>query len=84
MPKLFFSDALPELRIDNIRAMRERQERKLAQLRAIEQHGGEGMHRGPYLTLELGIGPTQALGRRPDRRRTRARGKRRSAASRTT
>jgi PadR family transcriptional regulator, regulatory protein AphA len=59
MLKLFFSDALPELRIDNIRAMRERQERKLAQLRAIEQHAREGMHRGPALTLELGIGATQ-------------------------
>ena len=61
MLKLFFSDTLPEHRIDNIRAMRERQERKLAQLRAIEQHAGEGMHRGPYLTLQLGIGQTQWL-----------------------
>jgi PadR family transcriptional regulator, regulatory protein AphA len=59
MLKLFFSDALPELRIDNIRAMRERQERKLAQLRAIEQHAREAVARGPYLTLELGIGSTQ-------------------------
>jgi DNA-binding PadR family transcriptional regulator len=61
MLKLFFSDALPELRIENIRAMRERHERKLAQLRAIEQHAGHngGMPRGPYLTLELGIGSTQ-------------------------
>jgi PadR family transcriptional regulator AphA len=59
MLKLFFSDALPEVRIDNIRAMREHAERKLAQLRAVEQHAGEGMHRGPYLTLQLGIGSTQ-------------------------
>jgi DNA-binding PadR family transcriptional regulator len=59
MLKLFFSDALPESRIDNIRAMRERHERKLAQLRAIETHAGDAMHRGPYLTLELGIKSTQ-------------------------
>jgi DNA-binding PadR family transcriptional regulator len=59
MLKLFFSDALPEVRIDNIRAMREQAERKLAQLRAVEQHAGEGMHRGPYLTLQLGIGSTE-------------------------
>ena len=37
MLKLFFSDALPERRIENIRAMRERHERKLAQLNAIER-----------------------------------------------
>ena len=58
MLKLFFSDSLPERRIENIRAMRERQERKLAQLRAIEpmaQHGPEGAR----LTLELGLGFTQ-------------------------
>ena len=59
MLKLFFSDTQPERRIENIRAMRERQERKLAQLRAIkpmaQRHGPEG----PRLTLELGIGFTQ-------------------------
>jgi PadR family transcriptional regulator AphA len=58
MLKLFFSDCLPGRRIENIRAMRQRQERKLAQLRAIvplAQHGPEG----PRLTLELGIGFTQ-------------------------
>src|SRR5262245_14094699 len=38
MLKLFFSDALPERRIANIRAMRERMQRKLAQLQAIEAH----------------------------------------------
>ena len=35
MLKLFFSDDLPEKRIENIRAMRKRQERKLAQLRSL-------------------------------------------------
>src|SRR5437588_39355 len=61
MLKLFFSDALPERRIENIRAMRERQQRKLAQLRAIEQkdRGPAQAAAGPYLTLELGIGFTQ-------------------------
>src|SRR5215831_15893654 len=58
MLKLFFSDALPERRIENIRAMRERQQRKLAQLRAIEEHATEGPG-GPYMTLQLGIGLTQ-------------------------
>src|SRR5438477_1240274 len=59
MLKLFFSDSLPERRIENIRAMRTRQERKLAQLRAIEQMRDAGSPRGPFLTLELGIGSTQ-------------------------
>jgi DNA-binding PadR family transcriptional regulator len=55
MLKLFFSDSAgPQLRIDNIRAMRERSERKLAQLRELEPHASSGP-RGPYLTLQLGI-----------------------------
>lgn len=58
MLKLFFSDSLPERRIENIRAMRTRQERKLAQLQAIEPHASEGPA-GPYLTLQLGIGSTE-------------------------
>ena len=58
MLKLFFSDSLPERRIENIRAMRTRQERKLAQLRAIEPHAKEGPP-GAYLTLQLGIGSTE-------------------------
>src|SRR5579884_726137 len=56
MLKLFFSDVLPERRVENIRAMRERQERKLAQLRAIEPHA---RRTGPYLTLQVGIGVTE-------------------------
>src|SRR5437763_13932853 len=55
MLKLFFSDSLPERRIENIRLMRERQERKLAALRAI-QPKAEQVPTGPRLTLELGIG----------------------------
>jgi PadR family transcriptional regulator, regulatory protein AphA len=58
MLKLFFSDSLLERRVGNIRAMRERQERKLAQLRAIEPAAQQGA-RGPRLTLELGIGITE-------------------------
>src|SRR5205085_5797907 len=58
MLKLFFSDVSPERRIENVRAMRLRQERKLAQLRAIEPHVRDG-HEGPFLTLQLGIGVTE-------------------------
>ena len=58
MLKLFFSDALPERRIENIRQMRERHELKLAQLKAIESHASQGPL-GPRMTLELGIGFTQ-------------------------
>jgi DNA-binding PadR family transcriptional regulator len=58
MLKLFFSDALPEQRIANIRAMRLRQQRKLEQLRAIEPMARQG-RRGAYLTLQLGIGSTE-------------------------
>jgi DNA-binding PadR family transcriptional regulator len=58
MLKLFFSDAVPEQRIEVIRAMRERQERKLAQLEAI--HGNaKDMPTGPLLTLELGLDLTR-------------------------
>jgi DNA-binding PadR family transcriptional regulator len=60
MLKLFFSDALPERRVDNIRAMRERHERKLAHLREIESHA-TGDKPGPYSTLQLGIGMTEWL-----------------------
>jgi DNA-binding PadR family transcriptional regulator len=60
MLKLFFSEALPERRIENIRAMRQYHERKLAELRAVEQHARHGPL-GPYLTLQLGIGFTQWL-----------------------
>ena len=65
MLKLFFSDSLPEQRVGNIRAMRERQERKLAQLRALERHAVEGAGKrgasGPYLTLQLGIRITECF-----------------------
>jgi PadR family transcriptional regulator, regulatory protein AphA len=61
MLKLFFSDfAGPQWRIENLRAMRERHERKLAQLRAIEPAARSG-RAGPYLTLELGIGVSQRI-----------------------
>lgn len=55
MLKLFFSDSGdPQLRIDNIRAMRQLHERTLAQLRALEPHASQGPE-GPFLTLQLGI-----------------------------
>ena len=60
MLKLFFSDTAPEHRVEVIRAMRERQVRKLAQLRALEPHASEGP-RGSYLTLQLGIRITECL-----------------------
>jgi DNA-binding PadR family transcriptional regulator len=56
MLKLFFSDAgEPQWRIENLRAMRERHERKLAQLLAVEEKASRGPE-GMYLTLQLGIG----------------------------
>jgi PadR family transcriptional regulator, regulatory protein AphA len=60
MLKLFFSDSLPERRLENIRSMRELQQRKLSQLRAIEQKADQ-MRAGPRLTLELGIAITQGI-----------------------
>ena len=54
MLKLFFSDIAPELRLEQIRAMRALYERKLAQLRAVEAHAAE-MPAGPGLTLQLGL-----------------------------
>jgi DNA-binding PadR family transcriptional regulator len=56
MLKLFFSDLLPERRAENIRAMREVHERKLAMLRTLEGHA---RRTGPALTLQLGIGITE-------------------------
>jgi hypothetical protein len=60
MLKLFLSDSLPERRIENIRAMRARQERKLAQLKALEPHASQGPT-GAYLTLQLGIASTECF-----------------------
>jgi DNA-binding PadR family transcriptional regulator len=60
MLKLFFSDSLPERQLQNIRAMRAVQERKLSQLHAIEQKADQ-MHPGPRLTLALGISLTQGM-----------------------
>jgi PadR family transcriptional regulator, regulatory protein AphA len=60
MLKLFFSDGLPERRIANLRAIREREERALAQLRQSEPHASQGGV-GPYLTLQLGIHLTERL-----------------------
>jgi hypothetical protein len=60
MLKLFFSDSLPARRIENIRAMRGVQERKLAHLRSLEPHASQGPT-GAYLTLQLGIASTQCF-----------------------
>jgi DNA-binding PadR family transcriptional regulator len=58
MLKLFFSDSLPEQRIEIVRAIRTREERGLAQLRSIEPHASKGPT-GSYLTLQMGIGLTE-------------------------
>ena len=58
MLKLFFSDSVPDRRIDIVRAMRAREERSLAHLRSIEPHASQGPP-GPYLTLQMGIELTQ-------------------------
>jgi DNA-binding PadR family transcriptional regulator len=58
MLKLFFSDSLPEQRIANLRAMRERHERKLAELRELQEKAGE-MHTGPRMTVEMGVSYAQ-------------------------
>jgi PadR family transcriptional regulator, regulatory protein AphA len=60
MLKLFFSDALPEQRIENIRAMRLSTERKLEQLNQLRSHAQE-MRTGPALTLDLGITSCQSF-----------------------
>jgi DNA-binding PadR family transcriptional regulator len=57
--KLFFSDAAPELRLKNLRAMRALYEQQHAQLRAVEAHRAETHDQqvptGPGLTLQLGL-----------------------------
>jgi PadR family transcriptional regulator, regulatory protein AphA len=58
MLKLFFSDSLPEQRIEIVRAIRKREERALAHLRSIEPHASKGPE-GSYLTLQMGIGLTE-------------------------
>ncbi len=58
MLKLFFADVVPEEKIAIVRAMRERNVRKLAQLKTLEPHVTNPTG-GPALTLELGIGFTQ-------------------------
>jgi len=54
--KLFFSEAQPEVRIEILRAIHERMERKLAQLEAL----GTPTKSGPGMTLSLGIAITKA------------------------
>ena len=58
--KLFFSDSLPERRLQNIRAMRALQERKLTELRALQTKAAD-FHPGPRLTLEAGIALTERM-----------------------
>lgn len=60
MLKLFFSDSLPERRIEIVRAVRTREERDLAHLRSIEPYANKGPT-GSYLTLQLGIGFTESI-----------------------
>ncbi len=58
MLKLFFSDSLPERRIENLALMRALHERKLVQLDEIARSAKE-MHDGPRLTLQFGTALTQ-------------------------
>ncbi len=60
MLKLFFSEVLPEQRVENIRAMRLRMERKLGQLLELQAHAHE-MVPGPAMTLDLGITHTRSF-----------------------
>lgn len=60
MLKLFFSDSLPERRIEIVRAIRAREERDLAHLRSIEPHASKGPT-GSYLTLQMGIEFTESV-----------------------
>jgi DNA-binding PadR family transcriptional regulator len=59
MLKLFFSDSLPERRLEIVRAIRTREERDLAHLRSIEPHASKGPT-GSYLTLQMGIELTES------------------------
>jgi DNA-binding PadR family transcriptional regulator len=59
MLKLFFSDSLPERRIEIVRAIRAREERDLAHLRSLEPHASKGPT-GSYLTLQMGIEFTES------------------------
>jgi DNA-binding PadR family transcriptional regulator len=60
MLKLFFSDVAPEVRIENVRAMRTNYQRKLDQLCDLEAKAAD-MRTGPSLTLEMGLGITRWL-----------------------
>jgi DNA-binding PadR family transcriptional regulator len=60
MLKLFFSDVAPDLRLQNIRAMRAQNERVRSALCAIETHEAD-MPSGPSLTLQLGLEMTQLI-----------------------
>jgi PadR family transcriptional regulator AphA len=62
MLKLFFSDPVePRFRIEQLREFREQQEGKLAGLRLLEDDASSGPHRGPYLSLRLGLAMTEAI-----------------------
>jgi PadR family transcriptional regulator, regulatory protein AphA len=60
MLKLFFSDSLPERRIEIVRGIRAREERDLAHLRELEPHARKGPT-GSYLTLQMGIEFTECI-----------------------
>jgi DNA-binding PadR family transcriptional regulator len=58
--KVFFSDIVGEqARSEQLRAFRALQERKLAQLRAIDSPASEWVHQGPYISLRFGIALTE-------------------------
>jgi DNA-binding PadR family transcriptional regulator len=60
MLKLFFSDAAPELRVDQLRSFARALEGNLAALRELQPLAPE-MPEGPRLTLEFGIAQMQFM-----------------------
>jgi DNA-binding PadR family transcriptional regulator len=62
MLKLFFSDETDtETTVAQLRTFRTQQERKLEALRQLEPWAREGSHRGPYLSLQLGLAITTTI-----------------------
>jgi DNA-binding PadR family transcriptional regulator len=62
MLKLFFSDETDTATtLAQVRAFRAQHERKLEALRELEPWARNGSHRGPYLSLQLGLAITSTI-----------------------
>jgi DNA-binding PadR family transcriptional regulator len=62
MLKLFFSDeADTATALAQVRTFRAQQERKLEALHQLEPWARDGTHRGPYLSLQLGLAITTTI-----------------------